>query len=494
MELDGLMFDEAFDIQGNEIDGQKYPYINPPQDERWPPLGAASTEESITSFRENGQSDENEHKQLLELEKEQESLNASLMALTSHFAQVQFRLKQIVSAPKADQEELLKELEDFAFIGCPEEVGPDSSKVKCISCATHMAYDCYDKRISSQKERQKNLAEQLKMFLEELEKYAAKQNDTKLNIFEEKTTCSKSDKNRYIVEQLRTKLNMTTGEFESMSPEEMRNQIDKAMAKLVNPGRAKEQLISQLSSQIRDMESFVSFLKDNGHLSCDTDKAECADQNSAANKPCTNKADRPNITVHSASPNTMKKQKGDSGIPAPHTRILEMSAEKRKRLHETSIAIMKKALAVLQIFAISQFGCSAKHFEEHMMRKAAANAASTGYQNALSTFNSSVDKIIKLHSELEEIGGLFPDSDSEISPRSTPVHVHRGAGSRHSSTSHAGQSRSPSVMSLASIVTADDDTLKSILEADLLKVVRTEFAPALRDLLQHGLCKVCCFV
>ena len=33
-------------------------------------------------------SDENEHKQLLELEKEQESLNASLMALTSHFAQV----------------------------------------------------------------------------------------------------------------------------------------------------------------------------------------------------------------------------------------------------------------------------------------------------------------------------------------------------------------------------------------------------------------------
>ena len=123
-------------------------------------------------------------------------------------------------------QQLLKELEDFAFIGCPEEVGPDSSKVKCISCATHVvslesfsilfartflfycwcsisfcflpmlyhgklqiaeqqnvhgrfflfikAYDCYDKRISSQKERQKNLAEQLKMFLEELEKYAAK--------------------------------------------------------------------------------------------------------------------------------------------------------------------------------------------------------------------------------------------------------------------------------------------------------------------------------
>jgi len=32
------------------------------------------------------------------LEAEQEQLNSSLLALTTHFAQVQFRLKQIVSA------------------------------------------------------------------------------------------------------------------------------------------------------------------------------------------------------------------------------------------------------------------------------------------------------------------------------------------------------------------------------------------------------------
>ena len=38
------------------------------------------------------------------LEQEQEQLNSSLMALTTHFAQVQFRLKQIVTAPGEEKE------------------------------------------------------------------------------------------------------------------------------------------------------------------------------------------------------------------------------------------------------------------------------------------------------------------------------------------------------------------------------------------------------
>jgi RUN domain-containing protein 1 len=38
------------------------------------------------------------------LEQEQEQLNSALMSLTTHFAQVQFRLKQIVAAPNEDKE------------------------------------------------------------------------------------------------------------------------------------------------------------------------------------------------------------------------------------------------------------------------------------------------------------------------------------------------------------------------------------------------------
>ena len=45
-----------------------------------------------------------EFARLKELEDEQEMLNSSLLHLTTHFAQVQFRLKQIVSAPDEHKE------------------------------------------------------------------------------------------------------------------------------------------------------------------------------------------------------------------------------------------------------------------------------------------------------------------------------------------------------------------------------------------------------
>lgn len=43
-----------------------------------------------------------------------------MIALTTHFAQVQFRLRQIVDAPPQDKELLLRDLEEFAFRGIPE--------------------------------------------------------------------------------------------------------------------------------------------------------------------------------------------------------------------------------------------------------------------------------------------------------------------------------------------------------------------------------------
>ncbi|XP_022778343.1 RUN domain-containing protein 1-like, partial [Stylophora pistillata] len=63
-----------------------------------------------------------------DLEDEQEELNGSLLALTSHFAQVQFRLKQVVAAPTETRERLLMELEEFAFQGCPDVRGPKAKE------------------------------------------------------------------------------------------------------------------------------------------------------------------------------------------------------------------------------------------------------------------------------------------------------------------------------------------------------------------------------
>ena len=58
------------------------------------------------------------------LERDQEELNNSLMSMTSHFAKVQLRLQQVVSAPAENKEALLVELQTFAFRGIPDVSTP----------------------------------------------------------------------------------------------------------------------------------------------------------------------------------------------------------------------------------------------------------------------------------------------------------------------------------------------------------------------------------
>lgn len=98
--------------------------------ERWAPVGAVSNPEPDEEEQKRSRAPDMAVRLRL-LEEEQEQLNSSLLALTSHFAQVQFRLKQIVHGPSAqqDREKMLHELEEFAFKGCPHVLGcrPESS-------------------------------------------------------------------------------------------------------------------------------------------------------------------------------------------------------------------------------------------------------------------------------------------------------------------------------------------------------------------------------
>lgn len=107
----------------------------------------------------------NESSRLQALELEQEQLNASLMALTTHFGQVQFRLKQIVAAPELDKEHLLKELEEFAFKGCP---------------VNNTVNNYHENIIQEQRLKQKDLIYQLKGQLEDIQSYTLSVNLDKI--------------------------------------------------------------------------------------------------------------------------------------------------------------------------------------------------------------------------------------------------------------------------------------------------------------------------
>lgn len=62
------------------------------------------SERCSEGFGEGSMSGAGNSEYLRQLEEEQEHLNNSLQALTSHFAQVQFRLKQIIDAPSENKQ------------------------------------------------------------------------------------------------------------------------------------------------------------------------------------------------------------------------------------------------------------------------------------------------------------------------------------------------------------------------------------------------------
>jgi len=236
---------------------------------------------------------------LAELEEEQEQLNSSLIALTSHFAQVQLRLKQIVDASPEDKERLLKELEEFAFRGIPDMrapstidlelhdltqsiVGEKSSSLKSSSKAssslkgetatsveerenddggsTSMALcttSSSSSRLDRQREKQKELMAKLKNQLEDLEKYAYETGE--LNALPSSILLERQS---VIIEQLKGKLSLNLDDLDQLStPEDLRRKVDQALKELISPVIMKEQLVEQLKTQVSDLERFIHYLQ-----------------------------------------------------------------------------------------------------------------------------------------------------------------------------------------------------------------------------------------
>lgn len=179
------------------------------------------------------------------LEIEQEKLTNSLLALTSHFAQVQFRLKQIIKSPSEEWTDLLGNLEEFAFQGIPEI--PDCSNEK----APKLSID------EGQREKQIDMIDQLKTQLEDLEKYAFEAGDLVLPqtiLFE---------KQKIIIDELKKKINLPFDQkkMAHLSTDELKNHIDSAMGELTNPIKMKDHLVNQLKTQINDLERFINFIQ-----------------------------------------------------------------------------------------------------------------------------------------------------------------------------------------------------------------------------------------
>ncbi|KAL4225000.1 RUN domain containing 1 [Mactra antiquata] len=319
---------DSYDEQDSDLDRPA---------ERWAPLGAVSNPEPTVSTNE--QSHLSQSEELRRLEEEQEQLNSSLLALTTHFAQVQFRLKQIVSAEGDDKEKLLKDLEEFAFKGIPDVRGCKAQDAQILE---EMSDKEHESKLTEQREKQRELITQLKSQLEDLETYAYETGDS-----EEIPTSQQMEKQKVVLDQLRNTLDLKIDRLQNLSTEELRQVVDHAVGQIVNPAKVKEKLVSQLKTQITDLERFIDFLQ-----------GEATSPGPLGKERCT-------CPVHGSSSKTgcnkFTFDKTVSGDVKPPS--LQSQDE------QTRLKALKKTIHLLQIFLITQLGCGSRNFKKNAMKK-----------------------------------------------------------------------------------------------------------------------------
>ena len=179
------------------------------------------------------------------MEGEDEIRDNTLIALTTHFAKVQFRLKQIVLADAQHKEGLLRELEQFAFQGCPGSMTYDTAAAG------------ENGSTEAQQQRRSDLMEKLKNQLRDLEECARSVEREG----GEGPTGQGSDlahKQHLIIEGLRRRFDLEFGDLESMSTEEVKEEVSKAVKGI----ESKKDLVSQLTTQVSDLHRYIAYLQE----------------------------------------------------------------------------------------------------------------------------------------------------------------------------------------------------------------------------------------
>ncbi|XP_006924632.1 RUN domain-containing protein 1 [Pteropus alecto] len=357
---------------------------------RWAPVGAvAEAGPGATAFSEEAAAEEpgptpgsppdSPGRTLRRLRAERRRLDSALLALSSHFAQVQFRLRQVVRGAPAEQQRLLRELEDFAFRGCPHVLGygePEDTasdeadgllEIQPRLRGEDQSEQEKRERLETQREKQKELILQLKTQLDDLETFAYQEGN-----YDSLPQSMVLERQRVIIDELIKKLDMNLNEdISSLSTEELRQRVDAAVAQIVNPARVKEQLVEQLKTQIRDLEMFINFIQDEVGSPLQTDSGHCD---------C-----KANGKIENGSTRT-----GSSRLPPGNSK---QKAEDVKRVRETGLHLMRRALAVLQIFAVSQFGCATGQIPQTLWPRGQADR---DYSPLLKRLEVSVDRVKQL--------------------------------------------------------------------------------------------------
>ncbi|KAF6736736.1 RUN domain-containing protein 1 [Oryzias melastigma] len=245
------------------------------------------------------------------------------------------------------------------------------------------------------------------------------------------------ERQKVIIDELIKKLDVNLNEdIGNLSPEELRQRVDAAIAQIVNPARVKEQLVEQLKTQIRDLEMFINFIQDEVGNPLLSDGAHRHQPQAAGTNGRAPGGKKKGESLHESSVQ----------VKTVWTAVRigwfssSVDPDQADRMRESGLQLIQRALAVLQIFAASQFGCASGHVPPNMWSR---ESGGRDYGPLLQRLEAAAEKVRVLGSR------------------------------RHPSVEHV-----VSYTSSSSSLGARDE---------LTSAVRKELAMALKDLLAHGL-------
>ncbi|KAJ8719834.1 hypothetical protein PYW08_012009 [Mythimna loreyi] len=337
-----------------EYDENEYPIWQEPRCE---PLGAPKETLCDETTPEQAQGD-----RLHALEEEQEILSSSVFSLTSHLAQVEFRLRQILKAPPEEKDEMLKALEEFTSRGVPDSRAAPQGSSGDASCGECVELE---RKISRQRTKQAHFIDRLKIQLKELERFAAN------------PTSTGDSKHRTLIDHLRSEIdqNLEEGCHQPLTAEELRHQINCAVRQYAEKQLSKDEIISKLQAHIEDMQKFIKLMK-----------AEELKNNKQT-------PETKNVGKSEKFEKNFSRSKGNDDLRAE------------------TINLMRKASTLIQIFTVSQFGCSPNTNRRYEGAKSSSNV--THWGNLRARLEMSVDGVLHLVSRDRPSHTMIDNYDSE---------------------------------------------------------------------------------
>ena len=187
-----------------------------------------------------------------------------------------------------------------------------------------------DEILASQRKKHTELINQLKGQLEDLECYVYESGEGSV------PSSILLERQKVVMEQLKSRLNFNMDNIDKLTEDELKAEVDEAVGQLVTPLKMKSHLITQLKTQIEDLEMFIEFLQGEASTLVPVQCTGCG-----------------TCSKHTSP----TKVGGLKGSQRRQKSFRKRTKSEQEEIRKQTQSILEKAMAVLQLTTLAQFGC-----------------------------------------------------------------------------------------------------------------------------------------